>query len=79
MRRDFKVADSHDMLEQAVSLLRECACRAIPVEHDGRLVGMLTMDNVGEFIMIQSALRQARRLDHPAGSLTASTSGRGDS
>lgn len=61
MQRDFKMADSHDMLEHAVGLLRECGCRAIPVEHGGRLVGMLTLDNVGEFIMIRSALRQARR------------------
>ncbi len=59
MQRDFKTADSHDMLEKAIGILRECGCRAIPVEHDGRLVGMLTMDNVGEFIMIQSALRRA--------------------
>lgn len=64
MRRDCQMADSHDMLEKALALFHEANCRSLPVEHDGKLVGMLTMDNVGEFLMIQSALRrsqQARR------------------
>jgi Zn-dependent protease/CBS domain-containing protein len=60
MRREFQVADSHDMLERALAILRDSGSRALPVLHDGRLVGMLTMDNVGEFLMIQSALRQAQ-------------------
>ncbi|MGH9434326.1 MAG: site-2 protease family protein, partial [Terriglobia bacterium] len=60
MRREFQVADSHEMLEHALATLRESNARSLPVLHDGQLVGMLTMDNVGEFVMIQSALRQAR-------------------
>jgi Zn-dependent protease/CBS domain-containing protein len=60
MRRDVQSIDSHDMLEKAVRALRGCNCRSLPVEHNGRLVGMLTLDNVGEFIMIESALRHAR-------------------
>jgi Zn-dependent protease/predicted transcriptional regulator len=60
MQRDVVTADSHDMLESALARLRECNCRTLPVVHNGQLVGMLTMDNVGEFLMIQSALRQAR-------------------
>ncbi len=61
MRRECQKADSHDMLEHALSLFHEGNCRSLPVEHGGRLVGMLTMDNVGEFLMIQSALRRAQR------------------
>ena len=60
MRRDVQSLDSHDMLETAVKALRARNCRSLPVEHNGRLVGMLTLDNVGEFIMIESALRRAR-------------------
>jgi CBS domain-containing protein len=63
MRREFHMADSHDMLEQALRLLGSAKVRTIPVEHDGRLVGLLNMENVGEFMMIQSALRQS----HPPG------------
>jgi Zn-dependent protease/predicted transcriptional regulator len=59
MRRDIEPVDSHDMLEPAIGALHKCSCRSIPVVHNGALVGMLTMDNVGEFIMIQSALRHA--------------------
>jgi len=64
MRRDFQVADSHDMLEQALALLRSSKCRSLPVQHDGRLVGILNAENVGEFLMIQSALRQSHERPH---------------
>lgn len=59
MRRDVPIADSYDMLEHTLPMFHECHCRSLPVEHDGRLVGMLTMDNVGEFLAVQSALRRA--------------------
>jgi Zn-dependent protease/CBS domain-containing protein len=62
MQRDFHVVDSHDMLQKAVASLRECGCRSLPVLHNGSLVGVLTMDNVGEFIMIQKALGRGRSL-----------------
>jgi len=60
MQREFQMVDSHDMLEEALGLLHRCRCRALPVQHDGRLVGMLNTENVGEFMMIQAALRQAK-------------------
>jgi Zn-dependent protease/CBS domain-containing protein len=65
MHRDFKAVDSHDMLDQAVREIQGCGCRSMPVEHNGELVGMLTMENVGEFMMIQSALRRAEHVPKP--------------
>lgn len=62
MRRDVPSVDSHDMLEKALQTLAQSNGRSIPVEHNGQLVGMLTMENVGEFIMIETALRQAKAL-----------------
>lgn len=62
MQSDIRTADSHDMLEDALALLHSCECHSIPVVHRGRLVGMLTPDNVGEFLAIESALRQAARI-----------------
>ncbi|HUI41371.1 MAG TPA: site-2 protease family protein [Terriglobia bacterium] len=59
MQREFRVVDSHDLLERALPLLREAKSRSIPVEHDGRLVGLLDLENVAEFMMVQSALRRA--------------------
>ncbi|HXH50803.1 MAG TPA: CBS domain-containing protein, partial [Terriglobia bacterium] len=61
MRRDIPTVDSRQKLEQALVIIRECNCRSLPVTHDGRLVGLLTLDNVGEFLSIHSALRQADR------------------
>lgn len=60
MNREVVSVDSHDMLETALSLMRSSGARALPVVHDGSLVGLLTMNHVGEFVMIQSALRQAQ-------------------
>ena len=57
MTREFATADPGEMLETAVACLREGRCRTLPVVRAGVLVGMLTMDNVGEFMMIESALR----------------------
>ena len=31
----------------------------LPVLSDGRLSGVLTLDNVGEFVMIEAALRSS--------------------
>ncbi len=57
MRTDFRTADSSEMLDTAFARLQECGCRTLPVVHGGELVGLLTMENTGEFIAVQSALR----------------------
>jgi Zn-dependent protease/predicted transcriptional regulator len=57
MQREFQVADSHDMLEVAFSRLQACACHTLAVTHNERLVGMLTMDTLGEFLRVQAAMR----------------------
>jgi Zn-dependent protease/predicted transcriptional regulator len=60
MQRDFQLADSYEMLEVAFSRLQSCQCHTLPVTRDGQLVGLVTMENVGEFMSIQSALETAR-------------------
>lgn len=65
MRRDIRIADSSDMLATAFERLQECECDSLPVLHNGRLVGLLTSENVGEFAMVQSAL-SGRRLEGSA-------------
>jgi Zn-dependent protease len=61
MQRDFQVAEPGEMLETAFSRLQECKCHTIPVMQDGTLVGILTSENVGEFLMIQAALNGQTR------------------
>lgn len=56
MRQDFVVVDPSEMLETALQRLQESPCHALPVVRAGRLVGLLTMDNVGEFVAVQAAL-----------------------
>jgi Zn-dependent protease len=60
MQREFEMADASEMLETAFQRLAACACRTAPVSSQGRLVGLVTMDNIGEFLAIQGALGKAR-------------------
>lgn len=59
MDRDFQTTEASEMLETAFSRLQSCNCRTLPVLAQDRLVGLLTTENVGEFLMIHSALEQA--------------------
>jgi Zn-dependent protease len=60
MQTTFETADAGEMAELALARLQQCACRALPVLRDGRLVGMVTMANLGEFMMLQEAMRGRR-------------------
>ena len=60
MRTDFQTADSFEMLDTAFARLQNCDCHTIPILHQEQLVGLLTMDNVGEFIRIQSILETSK-------------------
>jgi Zn-dependent protease/CBS domain-containing protein len=59
MRSGLPELDSHEMLESALEKLQESGSRMLPVTHAGQLVGLITNDNVTEFIMIRSAMRTA--------------------
>lgn len=58
MQRSFATADADEMLHGAFRKLSKCQCHTLPVLRDGRLIGLLTMDNIGEFMRIQTALEQ---------------------
>jgi Zn-dependent protease/predicted transcriptional regulator len=69
MDRSFQTAVSSEMLESGLRRLQECECRVLPVLERGELVGLLTADNVGEFLMVQAARSgngSFRRLNRPA-------------
>jgi len=59
MRRDFLTTDYTEMLEVAFQRLQECDCHTMPVIHEGRLAGLLTMDNLGEYFLIQAAINKS--------------------
>src|SRR5690606_22864254 len=56
MHRKFEVADPADPVDQALNRLRTCDCHAMPVVRTGQLLGLMTMDNIGEWVMVQTAL-----------------------
>lgn len=59
MQTDFRTVDASEMLETALRRMQTCACHTLPVVDGGRLVGLVTMENLGEFVAIQSALAGA--------------------
>ncbi len=59
MRREFEVVEAAEMLDTALARLQSCNCHTLPVTSRGALVGLLTMENVGEFLLIQAALGRA--------------------
>lgn len=60
MRKEFQTVDSSQMLESTAQILQPSVQPLLPVIHDGELVGMLTMENLGEFLMIQRAVSQRK-------------------
>jgi len=60
MHRNVPEIDSHDMVETALTRLQESGSKTLPVMHGDRLVGLITSENITEFLMIRSALRSAR-------------------
>lgn len=61
MTERFETGDPGEMLDLVLARLQSCRCRTLLVLKGGKLVGILTMDNVGEFLMFQSALRADAR------------------
>jgi CBS domain-containing protein len=57
MDREFQQASPHEPAEEVLARLKNCGCHSMPVIHAGQLLGVLTMENVGEFVMVQAALR----------------------
>ena len=45
-------------LEEAFVQMQVANCTSVPVVRNNQLVGMLTLENVGELMMISSALRK---------------------
>lgn len=57
---EIETADAREMLEPAFVRLQGCRCPLVPVLRNGALVGILTLENVGEFVMIRNAIAARR-------------------
>lgn len=60
MTTEFETADAREMLDGAYARLQASSSPALPVYDGETLVGLLTADNVAEYVMIRSALRPRR-------------------
>jgi predicted transcriptional regulator len=65
MRRNLPEVDSHDMVETALMRIQESGAKTLPVTHGGQFVGLVTSENITEFLMIRSALRTAYGVASP--------------
>jgi predicted transcriptional regulator len=59
MDQSFIIADVNEMLERVSERLQSCGCHTVPIFENQKLIGLVTMDNIGEFLMIQSALKRS--------------------
>ncbi len=57
MQRDCAVVGVDEPLHQALTRMRAAKCSTLPVVHYGVLVGLLTLENVGELLMVSTAAR----------------------
>ena len=62
MRKDFHVIDSSQMLDGVSRQVQTDGQGILPVVHNGQLVGLVTLENIGEFLMIQGALQRRRQV-----------------
>jgi Zn-dependent protease/CBS domain-containing protein len=65
MRRNIPEVDSHEMVETALTRLQESGSKTLPVMHAGEFIGLITSENITEFLMIRSALKVANRIPQP--------------
>jgi len=60
MAGTYETAEARDMLGPALERLQACPCPVLPVLSEGRVVGLLTTENVAEFVMFRTAITRRR-------------------
>jgi len=60
MQTNFQMVESSEMLDAAFRRLAEHGASVAPVSSQGRLVGLVTRENIDEFLAIQGALGRPR-------------------
>ena len=62
MRRDLPAISGQRSVQEAFQRMQECRCPALSVtDADGRLIGLITPENVGEMMMVYGALGPGQR------------------
>ena len=58
IRPDDEYVDAGEPLEEAIQRMREQSRTALPVLQHGGLVGLITLENVGDLLVVQDALQR---------------------
>jgi Zn-dependent protease/predicted transcriptional regulator len=64
MQADCSAVEDTEMLDRTFRRMQEKGCPTLAVTHDGQFVGLITLENVGELMMIHSALAQRKSRSH---------------
>jgi Zn-dependent protease/CBS domain-containing protein len=57
MRSNLPEIDSYEMVESALMRIQESGVPVLPVTHGSQLVGLITTENITEYLMIRAALK----------------------
>ena len=55
MRRNCPIVSDLDLLEAVFRQMQEEGCSSLPVVSDNRLVGLITLENIGELVLLSQA------------------------
>ncbi|MFG0263309.1 MAG: site-2 protease family protein [Novipirellula sp. JB048] len=64
MRDRCGTVDEREMLQDTFLRMQQAECSTMPVMKDEQLTGIITLENIGEWMMIQSALRKGKSRQH---------------
>jgi Zn-dependent protease len=64
MHRQFETADPSEMLEAVFARLQTGGYPSLPIVRDGRVIGVITLDNIGEFLMMQNVLNHKSKISN---------------
>lgn len=60
MTGDFETAETEESMQEVLGRAQPGRCTTVPVMRNGRLSGLLTAENIGEFVMIEAARKRRR-------------------
>lgn len=61
MQTSVEHADIDEPLESVMKRLQTCGCRLLAVDNNGRLAGIVNMDNIMELVRIEAAMKEGKR------------------
>ena len=62
MREDFPVASPVESFQSVFTRLHDTQVGTVPIVENGRLVGLITLENMTEYMMLHAALSEAKKV-----------------